>query len=76
MWGRGMHAFGLWWPWFGLAAGIVVIIGAIILYLKPEQRRAWGAVILVVSVLDFFFGMGGLFAGALGVIGGILAMGA
>jgi len=27
-------------------------------------------------VLDFFFGMGGLFAGALGVIGGILAMGA
>lgn len=76
MWGQGMHTYGLWWPWFGVAAGILVIIGAIILYLRPEQRRVWGAVILIVSVLDFFLGMGGLFAGAMGVIGGVLAMGA
>jgi hypothetical protein len=76
MWGRGTRAFGLWWPWFGLLAGALVIIGAIILYSRPEQRRTWGLVILIVSVLDFFLGMGGLLAGALGVIGGALAMAA
>lgn len=76
MWGQGMHGYGAWWPWFGALAGILVIIGAIILFSKPEQRRAWGTVILVVSILDFFFGMGGLMAGALGVIGGVLAMAA
>jgi hypothetical protein len=74
MWGRGMHAFGLWWPSFGVAAGILVIAGAIILYTNPRQQRGWGVVILTVSALDFFLGMGGLVAGALGVIGGILAI--
>lgn len=76
MWGRGVHTFGLWWPWFGVAAGILVIVGAIIVFLNPSQRRSWGAVIAVVSALDFFLGMGGLIAGVLGVIGGVLAMSA
>jgi hypothetical protein len=31
-------------------------------------------VILVISALDVFVGIGGLLAGALGVIGGVLAM--
>jgi hypothetical protein len=74
MWGRGMHAFGMSWPWFGLVAGIVVLIGAVTLYVKPEQRRSWGLAILVISALDVFVGIGGLLAGALGVVGGVLAM--
>ena len=74
MWGRGMHAFGMSWPWFGLVAGIVVLIGAVTLYVKPEHRQSWGLVILVISALDVFVGIGGLLAGALGVIGGVLAM--
>lgn len=74
MWGRGMHAFGLWWPWFGILAGVVVVIGAAIIYFRPQHRRTWGAVILVVSAIDFLLGMGGLLAGALGVIGGAMAM--
>lgn len=76
MWGRGMHTFGLWSPWFGALAGILVIVGASILYSKPAQARTWGTIILVVSVLDFFLGMGGLVAGVLGVIGGAVAIGA
>jgi hypothetical protein len=76
MWGRGMHAFGMSWPWFGLVAGIVVMIGAVMLNVKPEQRHSWGLVILVISVLDVFVGMGGLLAGALGVVGGVLAVNA
>jgi hypothetical protein len=74
MWGRGMHAFGMSWPWFALVAGIVVLIGAVMLYVKPEQRRTWGLVILVISALNVFLGIGGLLAGALGVVGGALAM--
>ena len=74
MWSRGTHAFGLSWPWFGVLGGILVIIGAVMLYARPKQRRRWGIVILVTSALDFLLGMGGLLAGILGVIGGALAL--
>jgi hypothetical protein len=76
MYGRGMFGAGAWWPWFGFAAGFVVLTGAAFLYLQPQQRRTWGAMILVASALDLLFGMGGLVAGALGVIGGALALAA
>jgi hypothetical protein len=75
MGGRGIRTFGVWWPWFGISAGIVVLVGAIMLYVRPEQRRSWGIVILVASALNIFLGMMGLLAGTLGVIGGILALG-
>ena len=75
MGGQVTRTFGVWWPWFSICAGIVVLVGAVMLYVKPEQRRSWGLVILVASALNFFVGMGGLLAGTLGVIGGILALG-
>jgi hypothetical protein len=74
MWGRGTQTFGVWWPWFGVFAGIVVLVGAVMLYVRPEQRRSWGVVILVASALNIFLGMMGLLAGTLGVIGGVLAL--
>lgn len=74
MWGHGMMGFGYWWPWFGLIAGVVVLIGAAMLYSKPEQSQGWGIVILIASALNFLMGMGGFLAGALGVIGGALAL--
>jgi hypothetical protein len=64
----------VWWPWFGIFAGIVVLVGAVMLYVKPEQRRSWGVVILVASALNFLLGMMGFLAGTLGVIGGVLAL--
>ena len=77
MWGRGnVRGFPLWSPWFTVAAGIFVLIGAVMLYVRSEQRRSWGVVILVVSALDIFWGMMGLLAGTLGVIGGVLALSA
>jgi hypothetical protein len=74
MWSSGMRAFGATWPWLGVAAGIVVLIGAVMLYVKPRERRGWGLAILIISAVDFFVGMGGLLAGVLGVLGGALAM--
>jgi hypothetical protein len=75
MWGRGIQTFGVWRPWFGVLAGIVVLVGAVMLYVRPEQRRSWGVVILVASALNIFIGMMGLLAGTMGVIGGVLALG-
>ncbi len=72
----GIRGFGVQWPWFGILAGIIVLVGAIMLYVKPEQRRNWGVVILVASALYMIVGMMGLLAGTLGVIGGILALAA
>jgi len=72
MWGHGMVS---WWPWFGLLAGIVVLVGAAMLYAKPRQAHAWGIVILVASALNLFLGMGGILASLLGIIGGALALG-
>ena len=40
MWARGgIRGFGIWWPWFSIFAGIVVLVGAVMLYVRPEQRR-------------------------------------
>lgn len=65
---------GLWFPAFGPLAGLIVIAGAVVLYNRPDAARTWGLVILVVSLVDLFVGMGGLLAGALGITGGALAM--
>ena len=72
MWGHGI--LGVWWPWFGLVAGLVVLVGAAMLYAKPESAPAWGVAIVVVSALNLFLGMGGFLASILGILGGALAM--
>lgn len=71
MWSHGMVG---WWPWFGVVAGIIVLVGAAMLYAQPRQAPAWGIAILVVSALNLFLGMGGLLASLLGLIGGALAL--
>ena len=58
----------------GLVCGIIVIIGALMLSSRPVERRSWGVVILIFSVISFL-GMGGFYIGAiLGVAGGALAL--
>jgi hypothetical protein len=72
MWGHGL--IGIWWPWVGLVAGIVVLVGAAMMYARPGSAPAWGVVIVIVSALNLFFGMGGFLASTLGIIGGALAL--
>jgi hypothetical protein len=74
MWNSGIHAFGMSWPWLGFLSGIAVVIGAVMLLVRPQERRGWGLAILIISAVDFLVGMGGLLAGTLGVLGGALAM--
>jgi hypothetical protein len=59
---------------FGLVSGVVVLVSAVMLLAKPSQRRTWGVLILVFSVMSFL-GLGGFIAGAiLGIAGGILTL--
>jgi len=77
MWHHGMMrdvATTFWWPWFGIVAGLIVLIGAAMLYSKPRQRHGWGMVILVLSALNLLLGMGGFLASVLGIIGVALAL--
>lgn len=72
-----MQGYGGWFygaAAIGLISGIVILVGAVMLYTRPSQAATWGVVVLVFSILSFF-GMGGYFVGAiLGAVGGILAL--
>jgi hypothetical protein len=59
---------------FGLLCGAVILISAIMLLAKVGQRRTWGILVLVFSVLSFI-GLGGFVVGAvLGILGGVLVL--
>ena len=77
MWRHGMMhgaTSRFWWPWFGAIAGVVVLIGAVLLYSKPRQSRSSGLIIVILAALNLFLGMGGFVASVLGIIGGALAL--
>ncbi len=75
MWGRGMMGhFGMGWTWLGPIAGAIVVISAIALYRSPQHHRSLGITILLVSLLNLFFGMCGFLASLLGIAGGIVAL--
>ena len=66
-----LSAFGF----LGVIWGILMIVGAVMLYSKPEQHVTWGILILVSSFLSWIGTFGGLVVGfILGVIGGILGI--
>jgi hypothetical protein len=57
-----------------LVCGVIVIFGALVLRMHPEEHLIWGIVIVVFSAISFV-GMGGYFAGAaFGILGGALAL--
>jgi hypothetical protein len=58
----------------GLVLGSIVLFGAIMLRLKPSQKRVWGAWVVVFSIPSVIMG-GGLIVGfILGIAGGALAL--
>ena len=74
MMGWGMMGFLPWFWIIGLVSGVIVLIGAAMLYTRPEESATWGVLILVFSIISLL-GMGGFFIGfLLGLIGGILAI--
>ncbi len=60
----------------GVVIGIIVSVGAIMLYSHSNQHMTWGILIIIFSVLSLFGGMmNGLGVGLfLGIVGGVLAI--
>lgn len=61
--------------YIGLVVGILMIVFSILLYVMPQAKTAWGALIIVLSIVSLPFALGGFIVGfILGLIGGIFAI--
>lgn len=58
----------------GLIFGVLVLLGAILLRIKPADKKAWGIVIVVFSIPSVITGGGFIIGFILGIIGGALAL--
>ena len=57
-----------------LICGALVLFGAIMLRFKPENKKAWGILIIVFSIPSVITGGGFIIGFILGVIGGAKAL--
>ena len=58
----------------GLIFGILVLLGALMLHIKPANKKAWGIMIIVFSIPSVIMGGGFIIGFILGIIGGKLAL--
>ncbi|MDH5439349.1 MAG: DUF6114 domain-containing protein [Candidatus Bathyarchaeota archaeon] len=58
----------------GLIFGVLVLLGAILLRIKPADKKAWCIVIVVFSIPSVITGGGFIIGFILGIIGGALAL--
>ena len=58
----------------GLIFGVLVLLGAIMLYSKPANKKAWGIIIVVFSIPSVVTGGGFIIGFILGIIGGASAL--
>ncbi|DAC72926.1 MAG TPA: hypothetical protein DSN98_02895 [Thermoplasmata archaeon] len=58
----------------GLIFGVLVLLGAILLRIRPAHKKAWGIMILVFSIPSIVTGGGFIIGFILGIIGGALAL--
>jgi len=62
------------WSWLGALAGILVLVGGVVIYTRPEQSALWGKIILIASAVGLIIGLGGFLPGILGIVAGALAI--
>ncbi len=59
----------------GVVLAIIVILGGVMMYAKPEQHVAWGAIVLILSFVSIPFTFAGIIIGfILTLVGGILGL--
>jgi Family of unknown function (DUF6114) len=58
----------------GLIFGVLVLLGAIMLHIKPANKKTWGIIIIVFSMPSVITGGGFIIGFILGIIGGALAI--
>ena len=67
------NEWNLWLPVLGLVCGALVLFGAIMLRIKPENKKAWGILVIVFSIPSVVTGGGFIIGFILGIIGGASA---
>lgn len=73
-WWGGAGFMGGWFFALPLIAGILVVVGAIMMNARPQETTTWGIIVLIFSIIGFT-GMGLSILGAIiGIIGGIIAL--
>ena len=55
----------------GLTCGALVLFGAIMLRIKPENKKAWGTLMIVFSIPSVITGGGFIIGFILGIIAGV-----
>jgi hypothetical protein len=58
----------------GLICGSLVLFGALMLRIKPENKKAWGTLIIAFSIPSVITGGGFIMGFILGIIGGAKAL--
>jgi len=58
----------------GLILGVLVLLGAIMLHIKPANKKAWGIIIMAFSIPSVITGGGFIIGFILGIIGGARAL--
>jgi Family of unknown function (DUF6114) len=58
----------------GAVTGLLVIVGGVLMYVRPQQHAIWGVLVLVISIVSIFGGGGIILGLVLGVVGGILGI--
>jgi hypothetical protein len=73
-WWGGPGFMGGWLFPLPVIAGILVLVGAIMMNARPQETTTWGIIVLIFSIIGFS-GMGFSILGAIiGIIGGIVAL--
>jgi uncharacterized membrane protein len=57
----------------GLIFGILVLLGAILLHIKPVNKNVWSIIVVVFSISSVITGGGFIIGFILGIIGGVSA---
>ena len=58
----------------GVIFGLIIIIGGVMMYQKPQSHTMWGVIVLILSLISIITGGGFIIGLILGLIGGILAL--
>ena len=58
----------------GAVTGLLVIVGGVMMYVRPQQHAIWGVLVLVISIVSILGGGGFILGLILGLVGGILGI--
>lgn len=59
----------------GIVMGLIIIVGGVMMYVRPQQHVMWGAIVLILSIVSIPFSFAGAVIGfILALVGGILGL--